>query len=82
MANTDNRDIQSPVTGNTNISVISKVKIKSILRLYENHFGVNVSKYFVGLDEIKRLRCNDTGYVFYYPFSVAGDSNFYEDIWK
>lgn len=45
---------------------------------YRNNFNIDVSEYFAGLDEVAIYRCMDTGYRFFYPFQVAGDSAFYE----
>ena len=44
--------------------------------------NIAVSKYFKGIEEIFVYKCLDTGYRFYYPFDINGDSKFYEELEK
>ncbi|MBI5713101.1 MAG: hypothetical protein HZC38_06710 [Chloroflexi bacterium] len=49
---------------------------------YQQQLGIDVSKYFAGLESIQIYKCLDTGYRFYYPFNVDGDGAFYEALQK
>ena len=50
--------------------------------MYQKRFRVDVSKYFKGLTKIEVAECSETGYRFYYPFEIAGDGPFYEELQK
>lgn len=42
--------------------------------------GLDVRRFFEGLEQITLYRCPETGYRFYNPPSVAGDGKFYADL--
>ena len=69
--------ITSPLTGGTTTHVKS-IQTKTIIELYKRNSAVE--RFFTGLEAIDLYRCNDTGYQFYVPFTVAGDGPFYEDL--
>lgn len=69
--------IQSPVTGSYNTSLSEEFSTATIIQKYQDQ-GLDVNNYFKGLDKISLYTCNDTGYRFYYPFSIFGDDVFYE----
>lgn len=75
-------DIKSPVTKSDNVSVLRVISSKKVIDLYKNEIGIDVSTIFKGCDEIKIVKCKDTGYRFYYPESISGDKNFYENLQK
>ena len=70
--------VRSPVTGTTNVEKQREIDACSVTRLYREHFGIDVSKYFAGVPSMAIYRCLDTGYQFYFPLTLAGDSEFYE----
>lgn len=69
--------ILSPLTGGTTTHLydIPTEKITSLYRRY-----TDVSLFFTQLSVVSLHQCNDTGYRFYYPYSVAGNGHFYEDL--
>ncbi|WP_299062898.1 class I SAM-dependent methyltransferase [uncultured Polaribacter sp.] len=70
-------EILSPLNKSKNVTFISSISVKQIIRDYKK-FSIDVTGYFRGLNKIKIYQCNETGYRFYYPFNLAGDSKFYE----
>lgn len=70
-------EIHSPLTKNTNVSFERNIKSKDIIKKYKQ-YQIDVSNYFKGLSQISIYKCNDTGYRFYYPLNLAGDSAFYQ----
>lgn len=70
----------SPVTGNDVVRHFDSISVADIVRLYRQQEGMEVGKYFGDLVDVKILECEDTGYRFYYPLSVAGDESFYRDL--
>ena len=69
-------DIRSPVTGGPT-SVADLFNARSIIERW-NRQGFDVASYFDGLDTAQLRRCDDTGYRFFYPPSVAGEAEFYD----
>ncbi len=72
--------INSPVTGNDNTSLIQKIPTANIIELYQVGLQMDVTRYFTGLESIQLRRCEDAGYRFYYPFTIFGDNDFYQDL--
>ena len=72
-------EIKSPLTGGTT-ELTSTIPSKRLIELYAPY--TNVSHYFTTVPEVSVYTCHDTGYQFYYPFILAGDGKFYEDLSK
>ena len=73
--------IKSPLTNSTNIKLERSIKTALIIDKWQKD-GIDVSRFFVNLDEIKLYRCLDSGYRFFYPFNLEGDNQFYQDLQK
>jgi SAM-dependent methyltransferase len=72
--------LKSPVTYNNNITLLRSFDVEKIKTLYTKETKVDVSHFFTGLNKIELYQCNDTGYRFYYPFTIYGDDKFYQDL--
>lgn len=70
--------IKSPLTKSSKVALEQTIKCQFIIDTYLNILNIDVKKYFDSLDCVKIYRCEETGYRFYYPFNLAGDSKFYE----
>jgi SAM-dependent methyltransferase len=73
-------ELKSPVTYSNNISLLRSFDIEQVKALYLKETKVDVSRFFEGVKEIQLYQCNDTGYRFYYPFTIYGDNKFYQDL--
>lgn len=73
-------ELKSPVTYSSNITLLRSFDIEKIKALYLQETKVDVSGFFEGVKEVELYRCNDTGYRFYYPFTIYGDDKFYQDL--
>ena len=69
--------ITSPLTKSTNVVLVKQIKTKQIINDYKQ-FNIDVSGYVKELTKVSIYKCNDTGYTFYYPLNLSGDSKFYE----
>lgn len=49
--------------------------------MYQDKFNLDVTPYQSG-KEIKLFRCQDTGYEFFFPFSLEGPPAFYSDLYS
>ncbi|MFN0279628.1 MAG: class I SAM-dependent methyltransferase [Pyrinomonadaceae bacterium] len=68
------------MTGNPNVRISEKFAAADIVELYFAQENINVERYFDHGATIYLLECMDTGYRFYYPFSVVGDAEFYKEL--
>ncbi len=73
-------EIKSPVSGNFNTTRIRQIRVSDIVALYKNELGLDVRRYFHDLEQIDLMRCNDTGYRFYFPFHIFADDQFYQEL--
>lgn len=62
--------------------LIRTIPTDMIIDLYKQDTDIDISEYFKGLPEIYVYRCRQTGYRFYYPFTLAGNDKFYEQLQK
>lgn len=72
--------MQSPITGNTTVKLIDEIDSKIVIDLYKKELNMEVSRFFENIPKIQILQCEQTGYRFYAPFSLAGDGDFYADL--
>lgn len=72
--------VLSPVTHSENVAKISDLDTASIVVKYKKEFGLDIGKYFTVLPTISVYECKDTDYRFFYPFNIAGDDLFYEEL--
>jgi SAM-dependent methyltransferase len=71
------KEIISPLTFSKNVSFVRNIKTKNIIPLYKK-YDIDVSGFFENQLEISIYQCNKSGYQFYYPYNLSGDSEFYE----
>ena len=67
-------NIPSPVTGGKT-RIVKTISTSDIIKSYKN---IDVSIYFNGIKELYIMECLDTGYQFFYPFNVTGNSDYYD----
>jgi 2-polyprenyl-3-methyl-5-hydroxy-6-metoxy-1,4-benzoquinol methylase len=76
----DPYQVKSPVTGEHGVKLFDTIAVKDIESLYLETTQTPVRRHFDSLNEIKVLECEKTGYRFYYPYEIAGDAEFYEQL--
>jgi 2-polyprenyl-3-methyl-5-hydroxy-6-metoxy-1,4-benzoquinol methylase len=73
-----NEEIDSPFNG-FKAQPFDEIRTTNIIQGYGKKLGIKLSTNF-SLPTVKIYRCNGTGYKFYFPFNLAGDSEFYESL--
>jgi 2-polyprenyl-3-methyl-5-hydroxy-6-metoxy-1,4-benzoquinol methylase len=71
--------INSPLTSGP-VTRLTSINTKDLIASYKSTFNIDTSSFFQGKNEIFQFKCLNTGYRFFYPFSIAGDSSFYEQL--
>ena len=72
--------VSSPVTASHNTTAVDEFETARIINLYKA-MGINVERFFIGLDKVSLYQCNDTLFRFYYPFTIFGDDEFYQELY-
>jgi 2-polyprenyl-3-methyl-5-hydroxy-6-metoxy-1,4-benzoquinol methylase len=70
----------SPVTAKPNVKLVTQIDAEFVIEKYRKELDVDVSKYFKGIAQIGLYECEDTGYRFYMPDSLAGGAELYETL--
>lgn len=71
--------ITSPITGTNQVEKVDLFPVQSIKDAY-NQFGLNIDRFFEGLESVTLYQCMETGYRFYHPISILGDGEFYKEL--
>ncbi|MGV3610105.1 MAG: class I SAM-dependent methyltransferase [Fluviicola sp.] len=74
--------ILSPLTHSENVCLIGEIPAKQIIEIYQSDQGMDVSPVFSGIETIQLYRCNATGFEFFWPFHIAGDDLYYQELAK
>lgn len=74
--------IASPLTNKKNVELVREIQVQDIVELYERDLNIDVKSSFMGLKKIYELRCPDSNLNFYFPFTIAGDGEFYSRLSK
>ncbi|TYB80173.1 methyltransferase domain-containing protein [Bizionia saleffrena] len=69
------------VPSSTATKKVCSFKTIDIIGNYKD-LGIDVSRYFKGLETISLYKCLETGFRFYHPPQIIGDGQFYEDLSK
>lgn len=77
-----NYTIKSPLVLNGETLLIDTISVDTLITGYQKSFEIDVKLYFKGVKEIAVYECIHTGYRFYYPFHMDGDSIFYQKLEK
>ena len=72
----------NPINKDFKIKLIDKIPSTKIIHRYKNECEVDVSRYFDRIEFVEIYECKETGYSFYFPFSIIGDSDFYINLSK
>jgi len=74
--------IESVLVAGSSADLQMTIAVNSIIAGYSKAFGIDVSRYFANVKTVGVYRCCSSGLCFYAPFTVSGDSGFYEQLQK
>ncbi len=72
--------IKSPLINNENAKHIYDITTEEICSNYRKELNIEVNKTFTGLKKISLYKCIKSGYCFFFPLDISGDSSFYEKL--
>lgn len=70
----------SPITGKGNVTLIRMIDCGSLISQYKQIFGLDIAHLLAGRQELALYKCDESGYRFYDPSDVVGDSPFYHHL--
>lgn len=73
-------EVRSPITGTTDVTLLREFACAEIAAQYRKSFDLDISALLRGHDSLVLYRCNASGYRFYAPSDVIGDSAFYHHL--
>lgn len=74
--------VVSPLTGTGAVTLLYTVDVNKLAADYLRIFGIDIGVHLHGVRLIDVYRCDRTGYRFYHPFDLCGDSAFYAQLEK
>ncbi len=75
------KEVRSPLTNGRNVTLEREIPTEFIEKQYAV-YGVDTKRFFGDAKKISLYKCNETGFRFYFPFTLAGDGEFYEQLQK
>src|ERR1041384_7953987 len=73
--------LASPLTRReAGATLMRRIASAPIVEKYQKSFGYDAQRYFSGLPEIGLYECQDTGFRFFFPFSLVGDESLYRTL--
>jgi SAM-dependent methyltransferase len=76
------KGVKSTLFNDGACELIETFEASKIIEKYSKEIGVDIERFFEGINQVKLYNCIETGYRFYYPESIIGDAKFYEDLAK
>ena len=73
--------VNCPITNSTNVKLIEKIAVGKI-EAYYDLFGIETRDTFRNIDYVLKYYSIDSGYYFFYPFSIQGTASLYERLEK
>lgn len=77
-----NEPISSPLVKNVYAVVQREYPAEYIIKKYKDEYDINVTGSFTGVKKLTLYTCPKTNYAFFYPFTLAGNASFYEQLEK
>jgi 2-polyprenyl-3-methyl-5-hydroxy-6-metoxy-1,4-benzoquinol methylase len=75
------KSVLSPLSNTHNTIKIKTITTQFLMQQYRRYFDIDIAHLLPdGVAEISLYQCLDTGYKFYDPLSVVGDSDFYHKL--
>ena len=73
--------VNCPITNSTNVKLVEKIEAEKIATYYDG-FGIETRDAFKDVEFVLKYLSIDSGYRFFYPFSIQGTASLYEKLQK
>lgn len=72
--------ISNPFIAEAPVEHLKDFSSAELITEYRNRLNMDIAGNLASADRIQLYRCTQSGYMFFHPFTVAGDSRFYETL--
>ena len=73
------KSVISPITGSS-CRLVTELDVSLIKKRYREELNISIDKYMPADGKVVVYECPDTDYRFYYPFTIFGDADFYNQL--
>lgn len=70
----------SPITHSNRVEIWDEFPAEAIIHAYQQQLSLDVARLMPTEGKVRVGRCLDSGFRFFWPFSVVGDEKFYQDL--
>lgn len=64
------------------VEKVREISDEFLIKRYKQEYHIDVKKYLENVKKVEIYTCKESGYSFFYPFNISGDSVFYETLQK
>ncbi len=64
------------------VEKVREISDEFLIKRYKQEYHIDVKKYLENVKKVEIYTCKESGYSFFYPFNISGDSEFYERLQK
>jgi len=75
-------NITSTLVKNGKVKHIGSIPVSDIIGIYKSDFDMDVSRFFKEKKDVDIYQCEESGYQFYFPSTLAGDDFYYREMGK
>ncbi|MBK8685175.1 MAG: class I SAM-dependent methyltransferase [Bacteroidetes bacterium] len=75
----NSNDVVSPITYGK-VKLLYNISKQELIENYKVESNIDITKFLEDCEFISLYECESTGYRFFYPFVIAGDGEFYEQL--
>jgi len=72
--------VNNPFISDSKTTHVKSISKSFLIQQYKKEFGVDVTEVLSSCEKVDIYECQESGFRFYHPFTIAGDSNFYEQL--
>lgn len=70
--------MKSPLSNKENVKLVRSYPATQVIALYKKSLEIDIAPFYENVEKVDLYECIDSGYRFYYPFSLEGKPAFYE----
>lgn len=76
------KDVTCPITNSRNVRMVEEISVSKINLLYRNLLSLGAFNAITDLKSVQKYESLDTGYCFYFPFTIQGNESLYTYLQK
>lgn len=70
----------NPFIENSPVTFLREISKDILIKGYKRNYKIDIDNYLAPAEKISLYECKESGYQFFFPFNISGDSQFYEKL--